>query len=72
MIYIFTADDCPKCVALKAEYTQKGIVFEERSAERIKKCEDEADREALIQGSMQNMVLPIVVEFPAKDFPRKG
>lgn len=62
MIYIFTATDCPKCVALKAEYTQKGIAFEERSAERLKKPEDLIDQEGLVEASFNNMTLPVVIE----------
>ncbi len=62
MLYIYTADDCPKCVALKAEYTQKGIEFQERSADRLKKPEDLIDQEGLVEASFNNMTLPVVVE----------
>lgn len=60
-VYIYTADDCPKCVKLKKEFTEKGIAFEERSADRIKNQQDYIDKEALIEASMNNMELPVVV-----------
>ena len=34
----------------------------ERNADRIKQPEDEIDREALVQASMQNMELPVEVD----------
>lgn len=62
MIYIYTADNCPKCESLKKRYNDAGINFVERSAERIKLPEDEIDREAIVQASMNNMELPVEVE----------
>ncbi|MFO0793705.1 MAG: hypothetical protein U0586_06550 [Candidatus Brocadiaceae bacterium] len=62
MKYIYTASDCPKCETLKKKYRVEGIRFVERNADRIKQPEDEIDREALIQASMQNMELPVEVD----------
>jgi len=59
--YIYTALDCPKCEILKKKYRAEGVTFVERAADRIKQPEDEADQEALIQASMQNMELPVEV-----------
>ena len=62
MVYIYTTSDCPKCVKLKEEYNVKGVKYQERSSSRIKSPEDGVDCEALVQASMQNMQLPVVVE----------
>ncbi len=62
MKFIYTSEDCPKCEKLKKKYKAEGVRFEERSADRIKQPEDEVDREALVQASMQNMELPVEVE----------
>jgi len=48
---------------LKRQLKEKGTPYTERSAERLKSPEDEIDREALIEGSMGNMELPIMVEW---------
>lgn len=61
--YIYTSNECPKCEAMKKLYNEKGIAFTERSADRIKAPEDNIDLEALIQASIQNMELPVVVDF---------
>lgn len=60
--YIYTAEGCCNCEALKDKYRNEGIEFEERSADRIKAPQDNVDREALVQASMQNMVLPVEVD----------
>ncbi|MCF6157568.1 MAG: hypothetical protein E3K32_03125 [wastewater metagenome] len=62
MKYIYTAESCPKCESLKKKYAVEGIQFIERDASRIKLPEDEIDREALVQASMQNMELPVEVD----------
>lgn len=62
MIYIYSSDLCPKCEAAKNKYAAQNIPYEERSADRIKAPEDEIDRDALIQASLQNMELPVIVE----------
>ena len=72
MKYIYTSKDCLKCVLLKAEYVKNNIPFEERDAERIKNHQDEIDREALVVASMQNMELPVEVEYPISDSTRYG
>ena len=61
MIYIYTAECCPKCIELKDKYKAEGIQFEERSADRIKNPIDLIDKEALIQACMQNNILPVEV-----------
>jgi len=61
--YIYTAEDCPKCELLKKKYKTEGVQFVERSEKRIKQPEDEIDQEALVQASMQNMELPVEVDF---------
>jgi len=63
MLYLFTAENCPKCEVLKKQLKEKGTPYTERSAERLKSPEDEIDKEALIEGSMGNMELPILVEW---------
>jgi len=62
MRYIYTAHDCPKCESLKEKYRTEGVRFVERSADRIKQPEDDIDREALVQASLQNMELPVEIE----------
>ena len=62
MKYIYTSTQCLKCDNLKKRYNEFGIPFVERIAERMKSPEDNIDREALIQASMQNMQLPVEVE----------
>lgn len=62
MKYIYTAEDCPKCDSLKKKYRAEGVQFIERRSDRIKQPEDEIDREALVQASMQNMELPVEVD----------
>ncbi|HHT9145350.1 MAG: hypothetical protein Q7J76_11420 [Candidatus Brocadiaceae bacterium] len=62
MKYMYTAENCPKCEILKKKYTVEGVRFVERNADRIKQPEDEIDREALVQASMQNMELPVEVD----------
>jgi len=61
MIYLYTAEGCSKCKAQKVEWDKAGIAYEERSAERIKNPQDEFDKEALVQASIQNMELPVIV-----------
>lgn len=62
MIYLYTNQNCPKCEKLKEKYKLENTQYVERDASRIKTPEDEIDREALIQASMQNMELPVVVD----------
>lgn len=62
MIYIYTTNDCPKCTKIKNKLENDNISFEERSADRIKNPMDEIDAEAMIEASMNNMQLPIVIE----------
>jgi len=62
MKYMYTAENCQKCEILKKKYKVEGVRFVERNADRIKQPEDEIDREALVQASMQNMELPVEVD----------
>lgn len=59
---IYTAPDCPKCIAQKEKWDKEGIAYEERSSDRIKNHQDKWDREALIEASMGNMELPVIVK----------
>lgn len=65
MKFIYTAPDCPKCVALKKKLNMQGIVYEERDGERLTNpaTHDKIDVEAFVQLSMQNMVLPVEVDY---------
>lgn len=49
MKYIYTKEMCGACIELKEKYNSEGVPFEERSAARILKPEDDIDREAFIQ-----------------------
>ena len=62
MMYIYTADNCPKCDKLKEKLKINKILFQERSADRIKSPIDEIDKEAMEEASFMNMSLPIMVE----------
>lgn len=62
MLYLYTNSNCPKCEKLKEKYRLENTQYIERDASRIKTPEDEIDREALIQASMQNLILPVIVE----------
>lgn len=62
MIYLYTNSNCPKCEKLKEKYRLENTQYIERDASRIKTPEDEIDREALIQASMQNLILPVIVD----------
>ena len=67
MKYIYTESDCPKCVELKEQLKKDKIIYIERHSSRIKSPEDEADREALIQASMQNLLIPVVVDLESQN-----
>ncbi len=65
MKYIYTKPDCPKCVAKKEEFTANGIEFVERDSDRLKNPavdRDQIDVDAFVQLSMQNMMLPVVID----------
>lgn len=62
MLYIYTSDNCPKCEKQKKTWKENNVIFEERDASRIRQIQDEIDKEALVQASIQNMVLPVIVE----------
>ena len=62
MKYIYTESGCQKCVELKEQLKKDKIIYIERHSSRIKSPEDEADREALIQASMQNLLIPVIVD----------
>ena len=67
MKYIYTESECPKCEELKTQLKKDKIIYIERHSSRIKSPEDEADREALIQASMQNLILPVVVDLETQN-----
>lgn len=65
MIYIYTAPDCPRCVTRKNELKANGKEYTERDADRLKKPtddQDDIDKDAFVQLSMNNMILPVEVE----------
>ena len=62
MFYIFTQEECPKCESLKMKLKEDGQEYVERDATRLKNPADEIDREGLIEASMNNMELPVIVE----------
>ena len=62
MLYIYTTEDCPRCITQKAMWTELGIKYVERSANRLKAFEDDIDKEALVVASTQNMELPVIVD----------
>lgn len=62
MIYLYGNEDCPNCKKKEKELKDKGIPFEKRDAARMKAPEDDIDQDALIEASMQNLVLPVIVE----------
>lgn len=62
MKYIYTAENCPKCLIQKEKWNEKGIKYEERDASRLKFPTDKVDQEALIEAAFQNEVLPVIVE----------
>lgn len=66
MIFIYTQENCPACEKLKSKLTTEGTKFVERDASRLKSLEDGIDKEALVEASMQNMELPVVVEMHDK------
>ena len=63
MMYIYTQENCPNCEIAKANYRKAKITFIERDASRLKNTEDQVDLEGLILASIQNMVLPVVVDY---------
>lgn len=69
---IYTAPDCPKCVDQKAKWDAEGIRYEERSADRIKNHQDDYDKEALVEASMNNMELPVIIKLFPFGKPIKG
>ena len=62
MYYIFTHEECPKCESLKIKLKEHGHEYVERDTARLKNPEDEIDKEALVEASLQNMTVPVVVE----------
>lgn len=65
MKYIYTAEKCPACIKLKAEFDRDGVEYTERSGSRLKSPADdwdEIDVDAFAELSANNMTLPIVVE----------
>lgn len=52
---------------LKIQLKERGYAYVERSADRIKNPQDEIDKEALIEASMSNMDLPVIVKWEEKE-----
>lgn len=65
MKYLYTAPDCPRCETRKKELNDAQIVFEIRSADRLKtpaNDRDEIDVDAFVKLSQQNMLLPVEID----------
>ena len=65
MKYIYTNDNCPKCVNQKEKWHRNKVDYVERSADRLKGGHadfDDIDQDALVQLNMQNLKLPVVIE----------
>lgn len=69
---IYTAPNCHKCEAQKEEWFNFGIEYEERDSSRIKNHQDEYDKEALVEASMNNMELPVIIKLSPFGKPIKG
>ena len=59
---IYTAPDCPKCIAQKEKWKKEGIAYMERSSDRIKNHQDKWDQEAHVESAMNNEMLPVIVK----------
>ena len=63
-LYVYTAENCPKCGELKRQLKERGNnMYIERSADRLKNPVDAIDREALVEASINNMKFPVVVDW---------
>ncbi len=65
MKYIYTANKCPACEALKSKYDRDGIKYVERSSQRLKtpaEDHDQIDVDGFVALCQNNMELPIEVE----------
>lgn len=59
---IYTSPNCPRCLVQKEKWNDEGIIYEERDSDRIKNHQDEFDRDALIEASMNNLELPTILK----------
>ncbi len=65
MKYIYTANKCPACEALKAQYDRDGIKYVERSSQRLKvpaEDRDQIDIDGFVALCENNMTLPVCVD----------
>lgn len=65
MIYLYTAPDCPACDKRKAELVANGIEHTIRDSSRLtapQGNQDDIDKDAFVQLSMNNMRVPVEVE----------
>ena len=65
MIYLYTTEDCPRCDKRKKELIANGIPFTPRDSQRLTKPtddQDDIDKDAFVQLSLNNMILPVEVE----------
>ncbi len=71
MKYIYTQANCPKCESLKSGLMKQGILFKERSAERLQngKRVDAIDVDGFIKLQMQGLTLPVEVDAETADDP---
>jgi len=69
MKYIYTQANCPKCSSLKSGLIKQGILFKERSAERLQNRTDQIDVDGFVKLQMQNLTLPVEVDILTADDP---
>lgn len=69
MKYLYTTPNCPKCTVRKHELDKANTPYEVRDADRLLKPSkydnsgDAIDIEAFVKLSMNNMQIPVEVDF---------
>ncbi len=69
MKYIYTQANCPKCESLKSGLIKQGILFRERTSERLQNRIDQVDVDAFVKLQIQNLTLPVEVDISTADDP---
>lgn len=65
MKYVYSKPMCSACDALKNKYKEGGVIFVERSGERLDldpRMYDDIDKEAFMTLQMQNLTFPVEVD----------
>jgi glutaredoxin len=62
--YIYTQEGCTRCEQQKKKWDEEGVVYEERSADRLQggNQSDQIDVDGFVDLCSKNMVLPAIVE----------